>query len=175
VPIGQDEWNGYVHPLPPHCATRLHARFGLVPYSQLKPTRGHVEPGLGSLGGQTSPPPASGAPLLEPLAPDPLEAPLVDPLVEPLEVPLAAPLEEPLAAPLDVPLVDPLFAVPLEAPLPLPLEAPLPLAPPSVANEKASPPHPTSGRAPKTATIRKVRSKVISMYPWGLNPNGGNS
>ncbi len=82
------------------------------------------------------PPPASGAPLLEPLAPDPLEVPLVDPLVDPLE-----------------------------APLPLPLETPLPLAPPSAASEKASPPHPASGRAPKAATISRVRSKVISMYP----------
>jgi hypothetical protein len=91
--------------------------------------------------------------------------PLEEPLAAPLEVPLASPLEDPLGAPLDVPVVDPLRAAPLEAPLPLPLEAPLPLDPASGASEKASPPHPTNERAPKAATIRKVRSKVISMYP----------
>jgi hypothetical protein len=93
------------------------------------------------------------------------------PLEDPLEVPLAAPLEPALAAPLEAPLdapLEPALAAPLEAPLDVPLAAPLfadPLAPASAARENASPPHPASGRAPKAATIRKVRSKVIWHTP----------
>jgi hypothetical protein len=117
-------------------------------------------PGLGAVAGQTIPPPASGAPLLDPLPPledPPLEVPLIEPLEAPLAAPLEAPLRAPLESPLAAPLADPLFADPLEAPLPL--------APASMAKEKASPPHPASGRAPSAATIHEVRNKVIPYSP----------
>ncbi len=129
--------------------------------------------------GQETPVPASaGMPLdplapelvpVEPVAPDPLCAPLALPVLAPLW-PLLAPLSEPVDLPDELPALaplSPLWPVPPTPPDVDPVEEPLltPVPPPGTT-ENASPPHPASA-ASATSCHAAVREAIVLSPPTG--------